>query len=92
MEEDAKKTDENPNATKKTVEELPLQVSVNLAELELSLKELTQLTPGSALTLPDNPGNLVSLRVRGKKIASGELLSLGDTIGVRILSIESSGA
>ncbi|MEL7431658.1 MAG: type III secretion system cytoplasmic ring protein SctQ [Chlamydiota bacterium] len=81
-------TPEQDPEDKIPLNEIPLALSIDLASVELSLKELSELSVGSSLALPDNPGHLVSLRLQGKKIATGELVSLGETFGVRILSID----
>ena len=70
-----------------SVREIPLNVSVELAKLRISLQELMQLNPGNVLTVPVHPDQGVSLVLNGKKIGRGELLHLGETFGIRILEI-----
>lgn len=66
-------------------EEIPLTVSVEIARIQMSIQQLMQLAPGNMLDLDITPDNGVDLIVNGHCIGKGELLKLGDTLGVRIL-------
>ena len=67
--------------------QLPLTVVVELAELEMSIEKLAALQPGNLLDLDIRPENGAALVVGGKVIGRGELLRIGDSIGVRITEI-----
>lgn len=67
--------------------DLPVQITVEAARIKMSLGELIQLQPGNVLKLPTPLEQGVSLTVEGKTIGRGELVSLGETLGVRILEI-----
>lgn len=69
------------------IKDLPLLVSVELARLRMTVAELMKLTPGNLLDLPLESKQEVILSVGGKSIGRGELVSLGEAIGVRILEI-----
>ncbi len=66
-------------------EELPLAISVEVGRFQMSIKKLMELEPGNLLELGVKPENGVDLVMNGKCIARGELLRIGDTLGVRIL-------
>lgn len=66
-------------------EELPLAVSVEVGRFQMSIKKLLELEPGNLLELGVRPENGVDLVVNGKCIAKGELMRIGDTLGVRII-------
>jgi flagellar motor switch protein FliN/FliY len=67
--------------------QLPLTVVVELAELAMSVEKLSSLQPGNLLDLNIRPESGVSLVVSGKVIGRGELLRIGDSVGVRITEI-----
>jgi flagellar motor switch protein FliN len=65
-------------------EKLPVRVSIEVARLKMTIDELTKLSPGSLLDLAVSPELGVDLVVNGKKIAKGDLVKVGDVMGVRI--------
>ncbi len=69
-----------------TLETLPIEISVELARFHLPLNKITELEEGATLELPP-VGEKVSLLANGKKIASGELLYVGDQLAVRLEEI-----
>lgn len=69
------------------IDQLPLTVVVELTELTMSIEKLTSLQPGNLLDLDIRPENGVMLVVNGKALASGELVLIGDNVGVRIKEI-----
>jgi type III secretion system YscQ/HrcQ family protein len=78
-----------PEEMAASIEEIPLNVTIELSRLKMTLDRLMQLSPGNLLELPTHPEQGVSLTVNGKKVARGELVYLGETLGVRILEIGS---
>lgn len=77
-------TEEQPTLK---LNEIPLSVIVEVGRLQMSLQKLMELQPGNVIDLNIHPENGVDLIVSGKRIAKGELLLLGETLGVRILDI-----
>jgi flagellar motor switch protein FliN len=67
------------------IKDIPLMVTVELARLRMTVDELMKLTPGNFLELPIKPNQEVALTVQGQKIGRGELVYLGEALGVRIL-------
>ncbi|MCP5507017.1 MAG: type III secretion system cytoplasmic ring protein SctQ [Chlamydiales bacterium] len=65
-------------------EEFPLTINVEIGRLQVTLKKLMELQPGNMIELSARPEDGVDLIVNGKRIARGELLRIGDTLGVRI--------
>lgn len=66
-------------------EDIPITISVEVGRLQMTIQKLTQLEPGNMLELDVHPENGVDLVVNGKCIGKGELLRIGDVLGVRIL-------
>lgn len=68
-------------------EDIPISVIVEVGRLQMSIQKLMDLQPGNVLELDIHPENGVDLVVNGKRIGKGELLRLGESLGVRILDI-----
>ncbi|NGX60622.1 MAG: Flagellar motor switch protein FliN [Chlamydiae bacterium] len=67
-----------------SVDDVPIHLTVEAGRVKMSAKELFALSPGSVLDLHITPEQGVDLVVGGKKVGRGELIRLGDTLGVRI--------
>lgn len=76
-----------PADTLTSLQALPLEVSVEVSRLEMNFKTLSELKPGNLLELATRPENGVHLVVNGKKLARGELIRVGQLLGIRILEI-----
>ena len=65
--------------------QLPLRLSIELPGLELPLAQVAALSPGQILQLGIAPEQAqLTLRANGKPVARGQLVRLGDWLGVRI--------
>ena len=73
------------------MENLEVQFTVELATCSLPLSELSRLGAGSTLNLglPHEPP-LVRLCVNGRAVATGELVVLGQSLGVQIVDMASA--
>lgn len=66
---------------------LPVQVRFDLGQLELSVGELAGLQPGYVFALPAHlQGANVTVRANGRDVGRGEIVAVGDTLGVRLLA------
>lgn len=74
-----------PSTTPLSINDVPLTVVVEVGRIQISLQKLMELQPGNLLELNIHPENGIDLVVNGNVIGKGELLKLGDTLGVRIL-------
>ncbi|MBI3237193.1 MAG: type III secretion system cytoplasmic ring protein SctQ [Chlamydiales bacterium] len=72
-----------------SVRDVPLTLSVEVARLQMSLEKLLELKPGNLIDLAVHPEQGVDLILNGKRVARGELVKLGEVIGVKILQIGS---
>lgn len=77
----------SPEEESVSLKDLPLSVTVEIARLKMTLDQLMHLKPGNTLELPIHPEQSVSLTVNGEKVGRGELVHLGETLGLRILEI-----
>ncbi len=83
---------EGVEITKETFEKispetLPLTVNIEVGRIQMSLQKLLELQPGNLLELDVHPENGVDLVVNGKRVGKAELLTIGETLGIRILDI-----
>jgi flagellar motor switch protein FliN len=62
-------------------------LTAEIGRIRLPLQKLLHLQPGAMIDLIQRPEQGVDITINGKKVASGELLKLGETIGLRILDV-----
>lgn len=68
-------------------DKIPLHIVVEVGRLKMSLSQLRDLQPGQLLDIDVKPEEGVDLVVSGVCIGRGELLRMGETLGVRILEL-----
>ncbi|WP_315387212.1 FliM/FliN family flagellar motor switch protein [uncultured Stenotrophomonas sp.] len=66
------------------IRRLPVAVDVVLCQLQHAVGELDRLQPGTVFNLPDDAWKHLQLRVNGQLIARGELVQVGDQLGVQL--------
>lgn len=69
------------------LDELPITVSFDLGESALALGELKALQPGYAFELARGLERPVTVRANGAIIGAGELIQVGDCLGVRVVEL-----
>ena len=67
--------------------EIPLNVEVIIGETHMPLKDVIDLNPGAIVELDREISDTVDIRVNGKLVAKGEIVTVGDYFGVRIKEI-----
>lgn len=67
--------------------EIPFPIVVEVDRIKMSLGKLLELVPGNILDLSVHPEQGVYLTVHGKKIARGELVKIGEALGVKIVEL-----
>lgn len=66
---------------------LPVSLEFDLGRVQISVGELATLQPGYVFALPAHlEGANVTIRANGRVAGRGEMVAVGDTIGVRLLS------
>jgi len=76
-----------PSQVALSVEEIPMPVVIEVGRIQMTVKKLLELQPGNMLELDIHPESSVDMVVNGKRIARGELLRIGDVLGIRILEL-----
>lgn len=67
--------------------DMPLQVTVELGKVRMSIKEILAFNLGSIIELDRMAEDLVDVKVNGKLIARGEIVVVDENYGVRITDI-----
>ncbi|MBS3734258.1 MAG: FliM/FliN family flagellar motor switch protein [Phycisphaerae bacterium] len=62
-------------------------VEVSLGQLDMQIRDVLQLGGGSVVTLDKQAGEPVDLYLRGVRFATGQLVVVGERLGVRIEQI-----
>jgi len=85
MEENTNLHEEVETAAKAELASLPVRVHVVLSQIELSLRDLEDLTDGSIIQLEEEQhSGVVQLVANGKVLGAGELVEIDDRLGVQI--------
>lgn len=71
----------------KMLNDVPLKVSAVLGETTMTIEELLQCTQGTVIELEKKVGELIDIFVNGKIIAKGEIVLVGDKIGITLTEI-----
>jgi flagellar motor switch protein FliN/FliY len=78
------KEEESPSETSASSD---LTLTAEIGHMSMPLNKLLHLEPGMMIDLAMSPEQNIDLTLSGKKVAKGELLKLGETLGLRILDI-----
>jgi flagellar motor switch protein FliN/FliY len=78
----------DPQALEALLHDVPLEVTVELGRIHMSLSELaSRLGPGSIITLDTATGAPLDVRVNGRAIARAEAIAVGEKTGIRIVEL-----
>ncbi|MGV3659966.1 MAG: type III secretion system cytoplasmic ring protein SctQ [Prosthecobacter sp.] len=72
--------------------DLEIDVTFVVGQATLTLGELRSLAPGFVLDLPTPLGGGVTIFSNGRNIGTGEVIEVGDHLGVRITSLSASAS
>lgn len=67
--------------------DVSVRVTVEVGRAKLTLAELVQLAPGSLVELDREAHEPVDILVNGKVVARGEIVTIGESYGVRITAV-----
>lgn len=80
--------EQSDTLTTAAVLDAPLVVRIEVASVALSAREWADLKPGDILETRKPIGEHVVLRIAGREVARGELVSVDGELGVRIRSVQ----
>lgn len=69
-----------------------MPVTVQLGQVDLPVRTLMQMGPGSVITMPKQVGEPLDLCLKGVRFATGYLVVVGNQMGVRIKEVVSENA
>ncbi len=64
-----------------------IPISAQLGQVEMEVRDVLQVGPGSVLRLDKQAGQPVDLFLRGVKFATGDLVVIGEQLGVRVREV-----
>lgn len=67
------------------VDEIPVQLVFELGSVMIPLKDLQTLQPGYTFELPASVGKPVTIKANQQAVGTGEILQIGEQVGVRIV-------
>lgn len=67
---------------------IPVKVTLEVASVELPLGDLMQLHEGAVVKLDKQVGESLDIKVNGRLMAKGEVVSVNGSYGLRILSLQ----
>jgi flagellar motor switch protein FliN/FliY len=67
--------------------DIPLSMVIEVGRLKMTVQTLLDMKPGNLLELNIHPENGVDLVINGSRVGKGELLQIGEVLGVRVLEI-----
>ncbi len=65
--------------------DLKLELTVKIGELPMQLRDVLELHPGSILEIPCSADAPLALEIGKKVLASGEVVTVGENLGLRIM-------
>ena len=69
--------------------DVPVRITVEVGRARLTLGELVKMNPGALLELDREAHEPADILVNGKVVARGEIVTIDESYGVRITSVES---
>lgn len=77
-----------PLAFERLLGDVPLQVTVELGRVRMTLREIGQhLSPGAIIPLSKVTGESLDIRINDRLVARGEAVAIGERYGVRMVEI-----
>ncbi len=74
-------------ASQKLIDDLPVELHAELGAVTMSARAAMELSPGAVVRLDRPAGGPVDLTANGRVIARGELVTVDDKLGVRVLEL-----
>ncbi len=69
------------------LDDLPVRLVFELGRVELSLGELQRLAPGALVPLARSLDEPLDIMANGRRLGGGTLVRIGESLGVRIVSL-----
>lgn len=69
--------------------DIPVNLTVELGQTRMAIKDLLQLMPGSVIELDGQAGAALNVLINGCLIAMGEVVVINEKYGIRLTDIKS---
>lgn len=66
---------------------VPVALTFELGRTMLPLGDIRQLAPGAIVSLPGHERETVDMIANGKRIGQGEIVRIGESVGVRVVRV-----
>jgi flagellar motor switch protein FliN/FliY len=76
-----------PNWEVSSLLDIPLQVSIEVGRLKLTVQDFLRLSPGSVLEIKKIAGEPFEVAINGRLVARGEVVMVEKSSGVRIVDV-----
>src|SRR5260370_39733515 len=73
------------------VYDVPLRIAIEVGRLRLRVRDLMKLSPGSVIELKKPAGEPFDICVNGVQVARGEVISVEQSGGIRIIEVQKPG-
>lgn len=71
--------------------DVPLRIAIEVGRVRLRVRELIKLSPGSVIELRKPAGEPFDICINGTPVARGEVISVEQSSGVRIIEVQKPG-
>ena len=71
--------------------DVPLHVAIEVGRLRLRVRDLIKLGPGSVIELKKPAGEPFDIVINGAQVARGEVITVEQSSGVRIIEVQKPG-
>ncbi|UJF18015.1 FliM/FliN family flagellar motor switch protein [Vibrio sp. SS-MA-C1-2] len=71
-----------------SINNIPVEITVQVSKKSVLLSELATLNTGSVLMLDKQEGEPVDIVVNGVKLGTGEIIEQDGVLGVKVLSVD----
>ena len=75
------------NIDQEVIRAIPISMTVEVGSTSLKLRDLLRLSQGSVLELDRSVGELVDVKINNTVIAKGEVVTVGDKLGISVVEI-----
>lgn len=86
-EEESLSASKETKATAIAPDQIPVNLIVEVGQIQMTMDQLLKLEPGNLLEINIHPKNGVDLTINGKIVGKGELIRIGEVLGVRVLQL-----
>ena len=80
-------TEGEGNIDQEVIRAIPISMTVEVGSTSLKLRDLLRLSQGSVLELDRSVGELMDVKINNTVIAKGEVVTVGDKLGISVVEI-----